>query len=89
MRIAVDFIASIQKEEFVKGVEYGQSKGATKEKTTTIERMLRSGEFSESQIAYVSNSSLEKVREIETKLGLQIKKKSHANLGLHGFCAVS
>ena len=62
MREAVDFVASIQKEEF--------AKGAYSEKNTTIERMLRSGEFSENQIAYVSNSSVEKVREVATKLGL-------------------
>ena len=45
MRTAVDFVASIQKEEFVKGVKYGHSKGASEEKNATIERMLRSGEL--------------------------------------------
>ena len=66
MRTAVDYAALMQKDGFKKGV----SKGISEANTATIERMLRSGEFSENQIAYVSNSSVEKVREVATKLGL-------------------
>ena len=62
MRTAVDYAALMQKDGFKKGISEAN--------TATIERMLRSGEFSENQIAYVSNSSVEKVREVATKLGL-------------------
>ena len=74
MRMAVDFVASIQKEEFIKGVKYGQktgySKGATEEKNITIERMLRSGECSVEQIARWTSTTVDKVNEVATKLGL-------------------
>ena len=62
MRTTVDYAALMQKDGFKKGISEAN--------TATIERMLRSGEFSENQIAYVSNSSVEKVREVAAKLGL-------------------
>ena len=70
MRTAVDFVASIQKEEFVKGVKYGHSKGASEEKNATIERMLRSGECSVEQIAEWTSTTVDKVNEVATELGL-------------------
>ena len=74
MRTAVDFVASIQKEEFMKGVKYGQktgySKGATEEKNITIERMLKLGEFSIDQIARATSASVDDVSKIAAKLGL-------------------
>ena len=78
MREAEDFITSIQKEEYAKGVEYGQKTGyskgiktgASKEKNTTIERMLKLGEFSINQIARATSASIDDVNKVAAKLGL-------------------
>ena len=74
MRTAVDYAALMQKDGFDKGVKYGQktgySKGATEEKNITIERMLRSGECSVEQIARWTSTTVDKVNEVATKLGL-------------------
>ena len=90
MKSAEDFLASIEKKGYKRGMNSGYEKGRSKglseglskgitqgftqgiseEKTSTIERMLKTGRFTFDDIAYASNASLDQVRDVASSLGL-------------------